>query len=347
MAENDTPVIAPPVGATPAAVSSTSTSAPPPPPPTPAATSTPTASASSAFPRPKVLLPPSSFPSSSSSAAATAPATLTPPLPAPSDEAKPTMAELQAAYASTIQSNKRAGVGPDAPLMTQAMRDKHESRAGGPGRRAFEEIHVRFRFSDRTLLEYTLPSTTPLPNLYPLLRSALLSTHSSKPFTLYTSPPKIDFPEEGITGPPLPAALPGRPRVAKKPGQEFRGKTIGEMGWGGGAIVSVRWTGAGDEGLNSSAALAPISEDLRGEGKPLEAPKMGETQGGAAPAAGGQTLGGPSSSVEGEAREKKVPKWFKGIGSEKVVDTSVYTSRKIRVPFLFYMKLSKVAKDDT
>lgn len=258
------------------------------------------------------------------------------------------MAELQAAYASTIQSNKRAGVGPDAPLMTQAMREKHEARGGGSARRAFEEvssagidqwtllllltwlsfpsspiaatdlqIHVRFRFSDRTLLEYTLPASTPLPRLYPLLRSALLPSHAGKPFTLYTSPPKIDFPEEGITGPPLPAALPGRPRVAKKPGQEFRGKTIGEMGWGGGAIVFLRWTGAGDEGLNSSATLAPIREELRGEGKPLEAPKMGETQSGAAATMGGQTLGGSSaSSAGGEPREKKVPKWFKGIGSE-------------------------------
>lgn len=104
--------------------------------------------------------------------------------------------------------------------------------------------------------------------------------------------------------------------MARKPGQEFRGKTIGEMGWGGGAIVSVRWTGAGDEGLNSSATLAPIREELRGEGKPLEAPRMGETQGASAPATGGQTLGGSSSSAGGEAREKKVPKWFKGIGSE-------------------------------
>lgn len=227
-------------------------------------------------------------------------------------------------------------------MMTKAMREKHEAKFDrGKVKRTFNEVgrpaesrlrkekekaicsfmlrfalgftqvRVRFRLPDRTQLEYTLPSSTKLLDLYPLLRSTALpdTTTTSIPalprFILYTTPPRLDFPESD---------------------RRLTGKQIGEMGWGGAAVVSLRWveddavTGGEAKRLNRADARQPLREGLRERGEVIEPPRMGMTGDGqevegrgkpAATASGGRTLGG-GSGQGGEEKEKKVPKWFKG-----------------------------------
>ncbi|CAO1622862.1 unnamed protein product [Jaminaea pallidilutea] len=290
-----------------------------------------TAASADSLPLPRVFLPPSA--SSSASASSSTPlssASTTTPNPSqirpppPDEDPKPTAAELQAAYASTIQRNQRSGIGPEAPLMTQSMREKHEAKFQGPPKKTFNEIRVRIRLPDQTILEYQLPSTFPLLRLYTLLDASLVvpgSDSSSSPpaFTLYTSPPRVEFPRDPPPPPkPLPVSKRSYGAGANKPAAPaWSEKKIGDMGWGGASLVNVKWA---DEALNSRGAVQPIKPELKAKAETLEPPKMGITDGdgggagsGAAGGAGRTLGGGGNSSGRDEGTgEKKVPKWFKG-----------------------------------
>lgn len=200
------------------------------------------------------------------------------------------------------------GVNPNAPLMTKAMREREEAkRGGGPGaRRQYTEvsaehsasqipqyltvlphlhpqIKIRFRLPDRTILEYNLPASTRLLSLYPLLQSNFTPP---SPFVLYTSPPKVEYNENDV---------------------KLKSRTLGEMGWGGAAVVQVRFVGQ----------PASLKEELVKEAQVLEPPKMGISDENAAkqqqqqPKPAGRTLGG-SADASSDNKEKKIPKWFKG-----------------------------------
>ena len=106
----------------------------------------PAASASSnpLYPEPIVYLPPVSGSSSSSSSFASsskappqAPPTIRPPL-AEDAEFKPTTEEIKSAFASTIQRNRAMGISNDAPLMTQAMRERRG--LGEKAKKGFDEV---------------------------------------------------------------------------------------------------------------------------------------------------------------------------------------------------------------
>lgn len=134
-----------------------------------------------------------------------------------------------------------------------------------------------------------------------MLRSTAFSD-SVPPFVLYTTPPRQDLLERDA---------------------RLKGKKIGDMGWGGAAVVSLRWveegaTSAEAKKLNRSDTAQPIRERLREKVERMEPPKMGlgDESGAATPAApssssAGRTLGGGSGSG-GQGEEKKIPKWFKG-----------------------------------
>ncbi|CAO1635389.1 unnamed protein product [Sympodiomycopsis kandeliae] len=245
---------------------------------------------SSNVPQPTIYLSPSesSKPSSSSSSsnAQNSASSLIPPL--PSEEIKPTTEELQALYASTMEKNYRMGINPNAPLMTKAMREREQAKRGGGQnlRKTYNEIKIRFRLPDRTIVEYNLPSSRRLLSLYPLFSSVLAS---SIPFVLFTSPPRAEY---------------------KQDDAKLKDKTLADMGWGGAAVVQVKFTGAtdGDQKL--------LKAELLQQAKILEPPKMGIQEGSAGAtsstpsSSAGRTLGGgvPPS----ENKEKKVPKWFKG-----------------------------------
>lgn len=61
-------------------------------------------------------------------------------IPIPNEEdPKPTVNELKTAYASTIERYQRLGIGPEVPLMTHNMREKHEAKFAKP-KKTYDEV---------------------------------------------------------------------------------------------------------------------------------------------------------------------------------------------------------------
>lgn len=109
-----------------------------------------TAASSPAWPTPRVFLPPtastSAQPAVASSSTSSTPSSsasrIVPPV--SNEDPKPTAEEIKAAYASTLERNQRAGIGPDAPLMTKAMREKHEAKFDkGKTKKTYQEVRCR------------------------------------------------------------------------------------------------------------------------------------------------------------------------------------------------------------
>ncbi len=65
------------------------------------------------------------------------------------------------------------------------------------------QVKIRIRFADRTQLESTFPSDAPISAVYAFVRDSLDPTilASGKRFTLFTAPPRRDYPERDPKAP--------------------------------------------------------------------------------------------------------------------------------------------------
>ncbi|GAC98297.1 hypothetical protein PHSY_005890 [Pseudozyma hubeiensis SY62] len=224
----------------------------------------------------RVFLPPSTASSSTS----TSTPTVYPPL--PSEDLKPTASELSHAF----RSSPLLRPGPDAPLLTRALREKEEARLGLHSSRArsYPSIRIRIRFSDRTMIESTFDETDTIDSVYSLLHDALDEDAKRKNVVIYTSPPRVEY---------------------RKDDKKWKGKSLRELGLIPSAVVNVRWD---DAEMNSGAYGAPLRKDLLEKAVPLPVPvqaveaKVEGQAEGAAAAEGKQT--------------KPVPKWLKNIKSD-------------------------------
>ncbi|KAJ9475252.1 UBX domain-containing protein [Pseudozyma hubeiensis] len=223
----------------------------------------------------RVFLPPST---ASSSTSTSTPAVY-PPLPL--DDLKPTASELSHAF----RSSPLLRPGPDAPLLTRALREKEEARLGlhSSRNRSYPSIRIRIRFSDRTMIESTFDETDTIDSVYSFLHDALDDEARRKNVVIYTSPPRVEY---------------------RKDDKKCKGKSLRELGLIPSAVVNLRWDEAE---MNAGAYRAPLRKDLLEKATPLPVPSQAvepkpETQEGA-PAA--------------EAKPAKpVPKWLKNIKSD-------------------------------
>lgn len=195
------------------------------------------------------------------------------------EEPKPTPSELKQAFASHIEQRN----GPDAPLMTSAMREREAIRSGIQKKEKVE-TRIRIRFSDRTMLEATFSSTEKISIVYKFLRENLSDQYKSKLFTLYQTPPKRDFPEQ-----------------TKDP--KLQGKTLKELGLVPQASLNIRWE---DVSMNSNSFPAPLESSLKGKAENLPAPKSFEESSG----------GTGKSSGKSDGEKKGIPKWLKGFSKK-------------------------------
>lgn len=196
------------------------------------------------------------------------------------DDPRPTASELKAAFSSHIEQRH----GPDAPLMTQAMREREEARLG-IRKKEYNEARIRIRFSDRTILEATLPSSVEISSLYAFLRSHLDSNYQQKSFTIYQAPPKRDFPEN-----------PKDPKM--------KGKSLKELGMAPQASLNIRWE---DAAMNSNTFPAPLENSLKQKAEALPTPPSFENP------AGSDKSTSKSQSSDGGTAKKVMPKWLKGL----------------------------------
>ncbi|KAK0529175.1 hypothetical protein OC842_004322 [Tilletia horrida] len=194
------------------------------------------------------------------------------------DEPAPTPAELKQAFAGAIAGRH----GPDAPLMTKAMREREQAKYGT--KKTYTTVRLRIRFSNGTQLESTFPATSTLPPVYRFVRESLAPAHAAKKFTLYVTPPKRDLAE---TDPKL------------------RGTTLSELGLVPAAVLNIRWE---DTQMNSNSYPAPLKPELLDKSEDIPTPPTFDSPATASQASSSSTT--PKS--DGAKRDPKaLPKWLK------------------------------------
>lgn len=111
------------------------------------------------------------------------------PPPADQDDFEPTSAELRTAFSDALAERH----GPNAPLMTKAMRERRDA-ALGKTKKTYTTVRMRVRFADRTLVERSFPGTATMADVYSFVDTTLSDeARSSGTYTLFQAPPRRDF----------------------------------------------------------------------------------------------------------------------------------------------------------
>ncbi|GLB33647.1 putative protein with domain present in ubiquitin-regulatory proteins [Lyophyllum shimeji] len=203
-------------------------------------------------------------------------ASAAPPPPLPDDYFEPTAADLKAAQA-TLAARTQALV--NAPLELRAVREAREQKK----RERWPNTTIRIRFTDRTQLERTFPSTDKIRSVYAFVRDSLRDDVKPIKFILY-QPPK---------------------RELKVSDPQVRDLTLGELQLAPSSVLLLKFV---DESLNGSDVPAPLLPSILSQAVDLPArPDYDAT-----PANRSETSTSiPSSSPAPTGGEKKIPKWFK------------------------------------
>ncbi|KAI3620089.1 hypothetical protein CBS9595_002056 [Malassezia furfur] len=194
------------------------------------------------------------------------------PPPPEHDNFEPTSAELREAFASVIQQRN----GPNAPLMTSAMRARQEA-ASGRIKKQYDTVRIRVRFSDRTQIEHTFPHSATIDDVYTMVDSTL-HEGSQGDYMLFQSPPKRDFPRNQIR------------------------TTLVQLGFAPAAVLGIRWA---DPTRNGS--------DVAARARDMPLPPSFATQ---VPSVRPNASDGASSDAQQAREKRKFPKWFKGTGGK-------------------------------
>ncbi|KAL9933200.1 hypothetical protein V8E36_007918 [Tilletia maclaganii] len=197
------------------------------------------------------------------------------------EEPAPSSAELKQAFAGTIAGRH----GPDAPLMTKAMREREQAKYGTT-KKVYTTVRIRIRFSNGTQLESAFPATSSLSPVYDFVRTSLAPEHAAKRFTLYITPPKRDLAE-------------GDPKL--------KGKTLADLGLVPAAVLSIRWE---DSAMNSNSHAAPLKAELLHDAQDIPTPPSFDSPASASSSA-------PAKPDETKRDPKAIPKWLKaGFGKK-------------------------------
>lgn len=201
----------------------------------------------------------------------------------------PSAADLRAAQASLTA---RAQSLVDAPLRTQSMREAEDKVK----RSKYPMTTIRVRFSDRTQLQKTFPSTDKIRAVYAFVRNSLRDDAKSIKFVLYQTPPK---------------------RELKVSDPKVRDLTLYDLQLAPSSILHLKFL---DESLNHVNVPAPLDQSIlvHAEDLPIppdvaqSTPSNEPSSSSSTPARSvGNTLGRTTESVE-----KKMAKWLK-LGPKK------------------------------
>lgn len=169
-----------------------------------------------------------------------------PPPPENEDDLEPTGAELRAAYADAV----RQRYGPDAPLMTSAMRARRDAELGKQ-KKQFDAVRVRVRFADRTQIESSFAPSATMADIYALVDASVVGSGN---YVLFQAPPRRDF-------------------LRAEPA------SLAALGFAPAAVLGIRWDDAARNGACSCTkpdaatdAPAPLRNDLRAKARDMPAP---------------------------------------------------------------------------
>ncbi|SPO30223.1 uncharacterized protein UTRI_05687 [Ustilago trichophora] len=232
----------------------------------------------------RVFLPPTTTISSSAHITAEA-----------DEDLKPTPEELKTAFRSTILQRN----GPDAPLLTRALRERQEAQLGlhSSRNRTWDNVRIRIRFSDRTMIEKSFKETDTIDQVYSFLEESLDDTAKAKRVVIYTSPPKVEY---------------------NKADKKVKAKTLRELGLIPSAVVNLRWDQAE---MNSNAFPAPLKPELKHQAQPLSPPPSFDQ-----PPPSNTTPATTSDGRSAGKEAKPVPKWLKNIVSKSFTITTTITT---------------------
>ncbi|KAF9473748.1 hypothetical protein BDN70DRAFT_885577 [Pholiota conissans] len=206
--------------------------------------------------------------------------TVSTPVQLPDDYFTPTAADLRAAQ-STLAARTQALV--NAPLQLRAQREA-ETKAK---RDRWPQTSIRIKFTDRTQLEKTFPSTNKIRSVYAFVRSCLREDVKPIKFILY-QPPRRDLKVSDPT---------------------VRDQTLSELHLAPSSVLLLRFE---DEALNHVDVPAPLSPFVLGHAEALPIPVSPSDDD--KPATSSKPAHPPKApSSSGEV---KVPKWLK-LGNKK------------------------------
>ncbi|KAG6890892.1 hypothetical protein C0995_000849 [Termitomyces sp. Mi166 len=189
----------------------------------------------------------------------------------PDEYFDPTAADLKAAQ-STLAARTQALV--NAPLEIRSVREAREQAK----RDKWPNTTIRIKFTDRTQLERTFPSTDKIRSVYAFVRNSLREDVKPIKFILYQSPPKRDL---------------------KVSDPQVRDLSLAQLRLAPSSVLLLRFE---DESLNGSNVLAPLRPDILAQAVDLPKPPSFDNL---LPSNPGPASDSVSSSV------KKIPKWLK------------------------------------
>jgi len=191
----------------------------------------------------------------------------------------PTAADLKSAQA-TLSARTQALT--NAPLQLRAAREAEEKAK----RDRWPKTTIRIKFTDRTQLEKTFPSTDKIRSVYAFVRGGLREDVKPIKFILY-EPPKRDL---------------------KVSDTSVRDRTLAELNLSPSSVLLLRFE---DDSLNGPDVPAPLAESIMAQAIELpEAPAYDESKQPAASSTAPTSK--PKSSTGGP-----LPKWLKHVGPKK------------------------------
>ncbi|KAH9848430.1 hypothetical protein C2E23DRAFT_434940 [Lenzites betulinus] len=217
----------------------------------------------------------------------------------PGDAPQPPVPELPDTYFDVTAADLRAQQASlaarrdalqNAPLRTAAMRESEDKKR----RARWPQTKIRVKFSDRSILERTFPSTDKIRAVYAFVRNSLREDVKPIKFVLY-QPPKREY------------------RVSDP---KVRDLSLVELGLAPSSVLLLKFLD--DDSLNHTDVPAPLDPAILALAEDLPAPPTFD----AAPkkedkdkAAGGSglrmNLGFGKKKDEDEGGERKYPKWLK------------------------------------
>ncbi|KZP27402.1 hypothetical protein FIBSPDRAFT_818578 [Athelia psychrophila] len=184
----------------------------------------------------------------------------------------PTITDMKLAHA-TLSGRTQSLV--NAPLQLRAKREATEKLK----RDRWPNTTIRVRFTDRTQLEKTFPSTDKIRSVYAFVRSSLREDVKPIKFVLYQAPPKREF---------------------KVSDPEVRNLSLTELHLAPSSVLLLRFE---DDALNGSDVPAPLLESILAQAIDLPAvPDFTST-----PSSQADT---EPASVNLTTGPKKIPKWL-------------------------------------
>ncbi|KAA1467389.1 hypothetical protein DENSPDRAFT_832426 [Dentipellis sp. KUC8613] len=202
----------------------------------------------------------------------------------PDDYFTPSTADLKAAQAAL---SARTQALTNAPFQTRAVRENAEKAK----RERWPETTIRIRFTDRTQLEKTLPSSDKIRSVYAFVRNALREDAKPTKFVLY-QPPKRDL---------------------KVSDPKVRDQSLAELQLAPSSVLLLRFL---DESMNHPDYPAPLAESVIEHAEDLPTPPDFDDPNQQQPDSKPSTPA-PSKSSTTASGEKKIPKWLKLAAGKK------------------------------